>query len=109
MQLTDIQEVQAIQANILTTFRHDFGHYVKWANPKHLQLCFDQTPQLIGQQIKYNKIDTDIRARELKEALNILEDASIFHRIHATGASGLPLEVSVNEKKFKLNFLDVGL
>ncbi|OGT66467.1 MAG: hypothetical protein A3J38_09765 [Gammaproteobacteria bacterium RIFCSPHIGHO2_12_FULL_45_9] len=109
MQLSDIQEVQAIQASILATFRNDFGHYSEWANPKHLQLCFDQVPQLIGQQIKYNKIDPDIRARELKEALQVLEDISLIHKIRATAASGIPLDATLNEKKFKLSFLDIGL
>lgn len=109
MQRPDLQDVQTLQASIIATFRNDFGHYSDWANPKHLQLCFDKIPQLIGQKIKYNKIDPDIRSRELKEALKVLEDTSIIHRVQATAATGLPLNAVVNEKKFKLNFIDIGL
>ena len=109
VQQPDLQAVQALQASIIATFRNDFGHYVDWANPKHLQLCFNKIPQLIGQQIKYNKIDPDIRSRELKEAIQVLEDTSIIHRIQATAATGLPLNAVINEKKFKLNFIDIGL
>jgi len=64
---------------------------------------------MIGQQIKYNKIDPDLRSRELKEAIASLESAGILQRVQATSASGLPLDASVNEKKFKMNFIDVGL
>jgi predicted AAA+ superfamily ATPase len=35
--------------------------------------------------------------------------AGVVNRVHATGASGLPLRSQVNEKKFKLLFLDIGL
>jgi len=109
MQLSDLQDVQTIQASIIATYRNDFGHYADFVNPKYLQLCFDKIPQLIGHQIKYNKIDPDLRSRELKEALQILENTSIIHRIQATAATGLPLNAVVNEKKFKLNFIDIGL
>ena len=101
--------VQALQAGILETYEKDFGHYHTLANPIYLQQCFRQTPLLIGQQIKYNKIDPDLRSRELKQALGALEAAAVLHRIQATSAKGLPLDATINEKKFKLTFIDVGL
>ena len=64
---------------------------------------------MIGQQIKYNKIDSEHRSRDLKQAIAALEAASIIHSVHATKAQGLPLDATINEKKFKLNFIDVGL
>ncbi len=105
----NLSSVQAIQASMIETYEKDFGHYRPIANPTYLQHCFRQAPLLIGQQIKYNKIDPDSRSRELKQALDALEDAGILHRIQATSAQGLPLNATLNEKKFKLNFIDVGL
>lgn len=107
--LHDMRIVQTIQTSILETYRNDFGHYDSVSNPKHMKLCFDQIPKMIGQQIKYNKIDPDLRSRELKEAIAVLEDANIFQRVCASSASGLPLDATINEKKFKINFVDVGL
>ena len=107
--LQDVTRVQAIQAGIIETYAKDFGHYRNVADPICLQHCFHRSPLLIGQQIKYNKIDPDIRSRELKKALSALEDAAILQRIHATAATGIPLDTTVNEKKFKLNFVDIGL
>ncbi len=109
IQSQDLQEVQAIQASIIATYRNDFGHYVDWANPKLLQQCFDQIPRLSGQLVKYNRIDPDIRSRDLKEVLHVLEDAGIAHRVQATAASGLPLDAVINERKFKMIFIDIGL
>ncbi len=105
----NLQGMQAIQTSIIETYEKDFGHYSNIADPIHLRHCFRQAPLLIGQQIKYNKIDQDSRSRELKRALFALEDAAILQRIHATSAQGLPLDATLNEKQFKLNFIDVGL
>lgn len=106
---TNLQNVQALQASIIETYEKDFGHYRDVASPADLQHCFRQAPLFIGQQIKYNKINPDARSRDLKEALSGLEAASVIHRIRATSAQGLPLDATINEKKFKLNFVDVGL
>lgn len=105
----ELIEMQSVQNSIIATYEKDFGYYHAVAPVKYLQQCFRQLPLLIGQQIKYNKIDPDTRSRELKEALQALEAANIAHRIHATSAQGMPLDATINEKKFKLNFIDVGL
>ena len=105
----DIQRVQMIQSEILETYEKDFGHYEKIAPVSHLKKCFSMIPKMIGQQIKYNKIDPELRSVNLKQALAALEDAAILQRVHSTAATGLPLDATLNEKKFKLNFIDVGL
>ena len=58
---------------------------------------------------KYSNIDTDTRSRDLKNALNLLALAGVVKPIYLTKASGLPLGAQIDEQKFKLNFLDVGL
>lgn len=105
----DLQQAQMIQSDILDTYQKDFGHYEKIAPVSHLKACFAMTPKMIGQQIKYNKINPELRSKKLKEALSALEAASILQRVHATSVQGFPLDATVNEKKFKLNFVDVGL
>ncbi len=97
------------QTIILSTYRDDFGKYAKSSDHKYLQKVFMQTPGLIGQQIQYTKIDPDSRSRDLKQAISDLAYAGIIHTVYATAASGLPLNALINEKKFKLLYLDVGL
>jgi predicted AAA+ superfamily ATPase len=105
----DLMNCQRIQTGLLQTYRSDFGKYAKISQRKYLQKVFDTAPRLVGQRIKYSNIDTDTRSRDLKNALNLLSLAGIIKPIYLTKASGLPLGAQINEQKFKLNFLDIGL
>lgn len=100
---------QETQKNLLSNYRGDFGKYAKYFQHKHMQLVFDQIPGIITNTFKYSKIDPDIQARDLKLALHKLIDSKLVSKIQATSASGLPFISTVNLKKFKLLFLDIGL
>lgn len=102
-------ESQRMQTVLLTTYRTDFGKYAKKIDHPYLQKVYDKTPALLGQQIKYNNIDQDSRSMYLKRAIEALSHAGVILPIYASSASGLPLNALINEKKFKLLFLDVGL
>lgn len=105
----DLQEVQLLQAGILDTYRRDFGKYARGARVNYLQKIFERAPGMIAQHFQYSKIDPNAQSRDLKPALEDLVDAGLVHQIYHTSASGLPLSATINEKKFKLLFLDVGL
>jgi len=105
----DLLSCQRIQTAILQTYRSDFGKYAKISQHQYLQKVFDMTPRLVGQRIKYSTIDPDTRSRDLKNALNLLTLSGIVKPIYLTRASGIPLGAQINERKFKLNFLDIGL
>jgi uncharacterized protein len=105
----DLMNCQRIQTGLLQTYRSDFGKYAKISQHKYLQKVFDTAPRMAGQRIKYSNIDPDTRSRDLKNALNLLTLAGIVRPIYLTKASGLPLGAQINEQRFKINFLDVGL
>jgi hypothetical protein len=98
-----------IQASLLQTFRSDFGKYARTSHHKYLQKVFDAAPRLIGARVKYSNIDAESKSRDIKNAVELLSMAGVVQRIRLSKASGLPLGADVSEKKFKLNFLDVGL
>lgn len=100
---------QRIQNSLLQAYRNDFGKYAKSSELKYLQKVLDETPRLVGNQIKYSNVDPHSKSRDIKQALNLLKLAGIVYPIYAAAASGLPLGAQANEMKFKLNFLDVGL
>ncbi len=104
-----LYDAQRVQRSILQTYRDDFGKYSSRASLSHIQTVFDKTPGMVGSQVRYHKLDPDSRSRELKHAIQCLEYAGVIKRIVSTSASGLPLVTTANEKKFKLQFLDVGL
>jgi predicted AAA+ superfamily ATPase len=102
-------EVHRIQSALLESYRNDFGKYASKAQFKYLQKFFDRAPFLVGQTLKYVKVDQEARPRELKVALDQLCWTGLINRVFQTSANGIPLQSEINEKKFKLVFLDIGL
>lgn len=105
----NFEKVQIRQNIILETYRRDFSKYAKDTDIKYLQRLFDKAPGMIAKHFKYVDVDPDFYARDLKRALADLKDAGVIYANHACSASGLPLVSTINEKKFKLLFLDIGL
>lgn len=105
----DLSECQHIQTALLNTYRQDFGKYSKKTDHRYLQRLYEKIPGLIGENFKYNKVDSDMKARDIKEAIYLLQNSGLIYPIYSTSASGIPLASLINEKKFKILFLDVGL
>jgi predicted AAA+ superfamily ATPase len=105
----DYKEVQRIQQHLWLTYRGDFAKYGERISLAALHSIFDKMPLLVGQQTKYSKIHPEMRAAVLKEAVQLLTQAGVIYSIYATTAGGIPLNALLNEKKYKLLFLDVGL
>ena len=104
-----ILSVSHTQTALLSTYRNDFGKYASRAQHKYLQELFIKAPGLIGKEFKFSHIDREMRSRDLKIALENLYNAGLIHPVYSTTASGLPFETTMNEKKIKLLFLDIGL
>lgn len=98
-----------LQTALYQTYKNDFGKYASKAAHKYLQRLYEKAPYLVAKHFQYTKIDSDMRSRDLKQALEQLCHANLIHQVFATKANGLPLEASVNDKKFKILFLDIGL
>ncbi len=109
LQFEDFSKAKIIQQSLLNTFRNDFGKYATQAKHKYLQRIFEKTPGLIARHFKYSEIDPDMQARDLKAAIETLQYAGLLHQVFASQATGLPLNVLINPKKYKLLFLDIGL
>lgn len=109
LESSNIHDVQRIQTSILATYQDDFGKYANSFEMRYLQVMFRKTPFLISQRFFYKDVDLELRSRELKRALELLQQAFIIHTSHAVSASGLPLKAQVNEKQLKIFFVDIGL
>lgn len=105
----NLSDCMNIQTALLNTYRQDFGKYARKSDHRYLQRLFEKIPGLIGENFKYSKVDPDIKSREMKDALYMLQNAGLIYPVYSTGASGVPLVSSINEKKFKVLFLDIGL
>lgn len=105
----DLNRCQRIQTAILQTFRDDFGKYAGRAKQRYLQKVFYAVPRMVSTKFKYSHVDADLQSRDLKAALELLEQAGVVHRVKRTSGAGLPLEAGARERHFKAVFLDVGL
>lgn len=105
----NLHKCQIIQSTILDGYRSDFGKYASQRDIRFLQRIYDKAPGLVGLNFKYVSIDPQWQSRDIKPALEDLVDAGILKLIKATSGAGLPLASTVNEKKFKLLFVDLGL
>lgn len=109
LETKSVQQSKLQQGIIHDFFRRDFGKYDGKVKPEILRLLYERIPGLVGEKFQYTKVDSTIRAREMKPGLRALKDAGLAYSVYHTSASGLPLKTTMNEKKYKLLFLDVGL
>lgn len=105
----NLDQYRMQQAILLNNYRQDFGKYAKHSQIKTIQRVFEKAPGLVGDHFKYSKVDPDIRSAQIKSALELLQNAGLIYYIYSTAASGIPLITLMNEKKFKILFLDIGL
>ncbi len=98
-----------IHQHLLNTYENDIGKYPRSSKQKFMRLLFEAVPRLACEHFKYAKIHAHAQARDYLEPLDVLARTGIIHQVFANAASGLPLAVQKNEKKFKLLFLDIGL
>lgn len=107
---TDSQKgADAVNQSILSTYREDFNKYRTRVEHGRISKVFAKIPLLVGQKFKYSGVDRDERARSLARALDLLCLARVAHRVHHSDANGLPLGAEVNDRDFKVLFMDVGL
>ena len=62
-----------------------------------------------GRKVKYSNISPDDQSATIRRDIDLLEMARVIARVNHSQCTGLPLQADVNEKVFKLIFLDVGL
>ncbi len=105
----DAHQYRIKQATLLSNYRQDFGKYAKHTQIKYLQRVFEKAPGMVGDHFKYAKVDPDTRSLHIKSALELLQQAGLLYPVYSTAASGIPLMSLMNERKFKILFLDVGL
>ncbi len=105
-----IQELQNQQGKLLQGYVLDFGKYAKTnIQHKNLQNIFAKLPQCVGHQVRYHRIDPNLASREIRTSLEMLKLAGLCHFVWGASGAGLPLGATINEKKLKLTYVDVGL
>jgi len=105
----NLGECQDIQTSIIETFIADFSKYTKKFHLKYVQTVFNAIPLNLGRKLKYANISQLYQARELSEALQLLQKAGLALTVFHSHANGIPLEYEKDHRKFKIIFFDTGL
>ncbi len=104
-----LEEASSRQQDLLAAYRDDFGKYSSPSHHPRLQKVLRTVPRQVGRKFKYSNVDREERSASLRQALELLGMARICHRVFSTDATGLPLGADLDERTFKVIFLDVGL
>jgi len=105
----DLQVVNQIHFDLLTTYRDDFAKYSGRLSTERLEEIMNSVPRQLGNKFVYRNANSDVTTHSLKQALDLLCKARVCHYILSTAANGLPLYAEADEKYLKIIMLDCGL
>lgn len=103
------RDVSDVHNSIIDTYREDFPKYAGSRNLNRMLNVFNFAARNVGVKVKYSNISTQDKSATLKKDLELLTMARVVSRVVHSHCSGLPLQADMQEKVFKLLFLDVGL
>lgn len=104
-----LQPVSDIHNAIIETYREDFPRYGKNRDPNRMLNVFNFAARHVGVKVKYSNISAQDQSATLKKDLELLCMARVISKVIHSHCSGLPLQATLEEKVYKLLFLDVGL
>ena len=109
MSKNSLMAVNQIYNDLITTYRDDFNKYTGRLSIERLNEVLTAVPFFLGQKFMYSKVNSDVQAGSIKQALNLICSARICHKINASAGNGVPLGAEIQEKNLKVMLLDVGL
>lgn len=101
--------VQSVHRSIIETYKNDFTKYGSRVKVDRLDKIFSAVPFVVGQKLKYANIDPNLKARDVKAGLELLELAQVISSCIHSNCSGHPIESQADSSVRKLFFLDIGL
>lgn len=104
-----LQEVADVHRSIAETYLDDFSKYARQRELLLLQKVFRAIPRNLGNKVKYRNFSREDRAKDVRNAIELLNRARICHPVYHSSCSGLPLLSEIKESHYKLIFLDIGL
>jgi predicted AAA+ superfamily ATPase len=104
-----LEKVSEIHRNLLTTYREDFTKYRGRVDIQRLQEGMTAIPRMLGEKFVYTRVNPAVSTQSIQAAMNLLVKARVCHRIVSSASNGVPIGAELNEKYFKMIFLDMGL
>lgn len=103
------REVSEVHNSVIETYREDFPKYGGSRDLSRMLSVFNFAARNVGKKVKYSNIIKDEQSATLKKDIELLCMARVISKVIHSHCSGLPLQADLEEKIYKLIFLDVGL
>jgi len=103
------KNVSEVHNSIVETYRDDFPKYTGSRNLNRMLNVFNFAARNVGVKIKYSNISRQDQSVTIKKDIELLTMARVLSKVIHSHCSGLPLQADIEEKVYKLLFLDVGL
>lgn len=102
-------ECHTAHQSILDTYRSDFGKFHKRVPLDRIERVFNSISAQIGKKWVHSRISAEEKAKAIDQALHLLCQAKVAHRIYHSSGNGIPLASEQKDNLFKVLFLDIGL
>jgi len=102
-------EVRDVHHSIIETYRDDFPKYIGSRNLSRMQHIFNFAARNVGKKVKYSQFSSHDKSATIKKDIELLCMARLVSKVIHSHASGLPLQADIEDKIYKLIFMDVGL
>jgi hypothetical protein len=103
------KDVSEVHNSIIETYRDDFPKYAGSRNLNRMLTVFNFAARNVGVKIKYSAISPREQSVTIKKDIELLSMARVIGKVIHSHCSGLPLQADLEEKVYKLLFLDIGL
>ncbi len=103
------KDVSEVHNSVIETYREDFPKYIGARNLARIQQVFNFAARNIGRKVKYSHFSRQDKSATIKKDIELLSMARVLSKVVHSHCSGLPLQADIEEKIYKLIFLDVGL
>ncbi len=104
-----LRDVSDVHNSIIETYREDFPKYIGSRNLSRIQNVFNFAARNVGKKVKYSQFSNEDKSATIKTDIELLCMARVLSKVVHSHCSGLPLQADIEEKIYKLIFLDVGL
>ena len=102
------KNVQNVLSDLITSFKSDFSKYKKRVPDLRISTVFNAVVYQSGGIFNYSKVE-QLHYRQVKESLELLQNAGLLIPVIHSSSNALPLGGEVNLKKQKFILFDTGI
>ncbi len=111
-ELKDMEEVNSIHSEIITSYERDFSKHSMEMNVAKVWQVWDSIPAQLARENKkfsYSTVKTGGRSRSFEDSITWLANSGLIYKIQKLIKPGLPIRAYDDLSSFKVYLADVGL